>query len=89
MYLPGEVVANLADIARLQAPALACHRRSRHLPAGQNFGGDHFDLGIELREVRQSDEGIDRIEPYAHDVNHRRCRWFVHVASVHRWSMRT
>ena len=67
--MSGGIVADLSDIARLQAPARAGRDGGGHLASRENFGNAEFNLGIKGGEVRETDERVGSVQPHANDID--------------------
>ena len=63
------VVAELADVARGEAPGLAGDHGGGGLAAGQDAGVGVLSFGAAGREMSERDERIDCVETHAHQVN--------------------
>ena len=63
------VVAQLADVARAEAPGLTGNDRRCGLAAGQNAGIGVFGLGASSWEVGEGNQRIDCIETNAYEVD--------------------
>ncbi len=65
----GRIIPDLARRTASSNPTGAGHHGARDLPAGQNFGDEEFNLGIEGREVRKSNDCVGGVKPHAHDIH--------------------
>src|SRR5260370_33776680 len=75
----GAVVANLADVARAQSPALASHHGGGDLAARQDLRGTEFHLGPARRIMSNGDQRVGGVESHADNGNLGR---FGHLASA-------
>jgi hypothetical protein len=65
----GDVIAEGADVASLEAPLLAGDDCGGDLPAGEDAGGTVLDLGAGLGEVGEGDDGVGGVEPNSDQVD--------------------
>ena len=65
----GEIVAELADVAGLEAPELAGDDSGGDLSAGEDGGGGVFDFGAADGVFGERDDGVGGVEAYAYEVD--------------------
>jgi len=66
----GFVLAELADVSGAQSPVLAGYDRGGYLSAGEDGGGSIFDFGALRGVMRERDQGVGCVEPYADQVDY-------------------
>ena len=65
----GEVVAELADVAGLNAPVLAGDYGGGDLSAGEGADGGVFGLGAAGGEFGEGDDGVGGVEAYSDEID--------------------
>jgi hypothetical protein len=79
MNLGGRVIAELADVARAQAPALASDDRGGDLSPGADADRTKVNLRAAAGEFGKKYEGVGRVQSYAYQVHP---GWFGHVGRL-------
>ena len=72
------VVADAADIVRSQPPSLTGNHGGGDLPAGHDLGTEHFELGAEGGELRETQDRVRGIFADTEDVK----SWLAHKVVV-------